>query len=176
MPFLFLSFPSARTLFRTAVTITLLCVSTRLNFHLLRAHAIQSIEDSPTTLDPIDNLVLAINYKIPEWLTPAYIALCQRPNCLEEWEAEKIGLKKTADRTDTRGLPGREPPLTHIQPHVRGAPRAAEPRAQRASLTRSFWNGSQFNFEGSISRPRLPDGQPGQRNVLLLDSPHCGHV
>ncbi|KAJ6588111.1 hypothetical protein B0H19DRAFT_1012909 [Mycena capillaripes] len=75
--------------------ITLLSISTRLGFDLLRAHAIQAIEDSPTTLDPIDKLVLAMKYKIPVWLAPAYAALCQRPNCLEEWEAEKIGLKKT---------------------------------------------------------------------------------
>ncbi|KAF7343259.1 BTB domain-containing protein [Mycena venus] len=75
--------------------ITLLSVSSRLGFDLLRAQAIQSIEESPTTFDPIDKLVLAMRYKIPEWLGPAYTALCQRPNCLEEWEAEKIGLKKT---------------------------------------------------------------------------------
>ncbi|KAJ7023463.1 hypothetical protein C8F04DRAFT_1048014 [Mycena alexandri] len=75
--------------------VILLSVSTRLQFDLLRAHAIQSIEESPTTLDPVDKLVLAMKYKIPGWLAPAYTALCQRPNCLEEWEAEKIGLKKT---------------------------------------------------------------------------------
>ncbi|KAJ7766344.1 hypothetical protein DFH07DRAFT_352107 [Mycena maculata] len=75
--------------------ITLLSISTRLRFDLLRALAIQSIEESPTTIDPVDKLVLAIKYKIPKWLAPAYTALCQRPNCLEEWEAEKIGLKKT---------------------------------------------------------------------------------
>ncbi|KAJ6453585.1 hypothetical protein C8R45DRAFT_1039116 [Mycena sanguinolenta] len=75
--------------------ITLLSVSTRLGFDLLRAHAIHAIEENPTTIDPIDKLVLAMQYNIPEWLAPAYTALCQRPNCLEEWEAEKIGLKKT---------------------------------------------------------------------------------
>ncbi|KAF8189179.1 hypothetical protein K438DRAFT_957492 [Mycena galopus ATCC 62051] len=75
--------------------ITLLSISTRLGFDLLRAHAIHAIEENPTTLDPVDKLVLAMKYKIPEWLAPAYTALCQRPNCLEEWEAEKIGLKKT---------------------------------------------------------------------------------
>ncbi|KAJ7118416.1 hypothetical protein C8R43DRAFT_934164 [Mycena crocata] len=75
--------------------ITLLSISTRLQFDLLRAQAIQSIEESPTALDPVDKLVLAVKYSIPEWLAPAYTALCQRPNCLEEWEAEKIGLKKT---------------------------------------------------------------------------------
>ncbi|KAJ7111403.1 hypothetical protein C8R44DRAFT_742519 [Mycena epipterygia] len=75
--------------------ITLLSISTRLRFDLLRAHAIHSIEEYTTALDPVDKLVLAIKYKIPGWLAPAYTALCQRPNCLEEWEAEKIGLKKT---------------------------------------------------------------------------------
>jgi hypothetical protein len=113
--------------------ITLLSVSTRLSFDLLRAQAIQSIEDSPTTLDPIDKLVLAINYKIPEWLTPAYIALCQRPNCLEEWEAEKIGLKKTVQiarareafrdashrsRTPSPVFWGRPAQLSPVQPMV----------------------------------------------------------
>ncbi|KAJ7802530.1 hypothetical protein B0H14DRAFT_3488399 [Mycena olivaceomarginata] len=113
--------------------ITLLSVSTRLSFDLLRAQAIQSIEDSPTTLDPIDKLVLAINYKIPEWLTPAYIALCQRPSCLEEWEAEKIGLKKTVQiarareafrdashrsRTPSPMFWGRPAQLSPVQPMV----------------------------------------------------------
>ncbi|KAJ6457752.1 hypothetical protein C8R47DRAFT_995487, partial [Mycena vitilis] len=69
--------------------ITLLSISTRLGFDLLRAQAIQSIEESPTAFDPIDKLVLAIKYKIPEWLAPAYTALCRRKNCLGEWEAEK---------------------------------------------------------------------------------------
>ncbi|KAK7042602.1 BTB domain-containing protein [Favolaschia claudopus] len=75
--------------------ITLLSISTRLTFDLLRTHAIQAIEENPTPLDPIDKLVLAMKYKIPQWLAPAYTELCQRPNCLEEWEAEKIGLKNT---------------------------------------------------------------------------------
>ena len=74
---------------------TLLSISTRLRFDLLRAHAIQAIEECPTELDPVEKLVLAMKYKIPSWLAPAYTALCQRQNCLEEWEAEKIGLKKT---------------------------------------------------------------------------------
>ncbi|KAJ6552237.1 hypothetical protein DFH09DRAFT_597753 [Mycena vulgaris] len=75
--------------------ITLLSIATRLRFDRLRAHAIESIEESKTSLDPVDKLVLAIKFEIPQWLAPAYTALCQRPNCLEEWEAEKIGLKKT---------------------------------------------------------------------------------
>ena len=75
--------------------LTLLSISTRLRFDRLRDHAVECIEESKTALDPVDKLVLAIKYKIPEWLAPAYAALCQRPNCLEEWEAEKIGLKKT---------------------------------------------------------------------------------
>ncbi|KAJ7243589.1 hypothetical protein B0H12DRAFT_829320 [Mycena haematopus] len=84
-----------RASFSLSQWITLLSISTRLGFDLLRAQAIHSIEESPTTFDPIDKLVLAMKYSIPEWLAPAYTALCQRPNCLEEWEAEKIGLKKT---------------------------------------------------------------------------------
>ncbi|KAK6974379.1 BTB domain-containing protein [Favolaschia claudopus] len=75
--------------------ITLLSISSRLTFDLLRAHAIQAIEENSTPLDPVDKLVLAMKYKIPQWLAPAYTELCQRPNCLEEWEAEKIGLKNT---------------------------------------------------------------------------------
>jgi hypothetical protein len=75
--------------------ITLLAVATRLGFELVRAHAILAIDENPTPLDPIEKLVLATEHKIPQWLAPAYVALCQRSNPLEFFEAERIGLAKT---------------------------------------------------------------------------------
>ncbi|KAJ7059168.1 hypothetical protein C8F01DRAFT_1146247 [Mycena amicta] len=84
-----------QTNFSLSQWITLLSISTRLRFDRLRAHAIQAIEDNPTELDPIQKIVLAAKYHIPTWFAPAYATLCRRPGCLEEWEADKIGLKRT---------------------------------------------------------------------------------
>ncbi|KAF7313281.1 BTB domain-containing protein [Mycena kentingensis (nom. inval.)] len=86
--------------FSLAQWITLLSISTRLRFDLLREHAIQAIEDlefntNAETLDPIEKIVLATKYHVPVWLAPAYISLCRRPHALSEWEAEKIGLGAT---------------------------------------------------------------------------------
>ncbi|CAK5283530.1 unnamed protein product [Mycena citricolor] len=83
------------TAFSLAQWVSLLSVSSRLQFELLRNHSIQQIEAHQTPLDPIDRLVLATKYDVPEWLAPAFTALCQRAQPLEEWEAEKIGLRNT---------------------------------------------------------------------------------
>ncbi|KAJ7624567.1 hypothetical protein FB45DRAFT_796543 [Roridomyces roridus] len=112
--------------------IILLSVATRFQFALLRALSIKSIEESPTSLDAIDKLVLAIKYNIPGWLAPAYTALCQRPNCLEEWEAEKIGLKRTVQIARAREA---------FRDGVRGSgmspPRAMSPPMMSPGL---YWN------------------------------------
>ncbi|KAF7320580.1 BTB domain-containing protein [Mycena chlorophos] len=73
--------------------LTLLSISTRLRFDRLRTHAIEAIERDPTPIEPVDKIVLATKYRIPSWLPSAYAALCRRPSALEEWEAEKIGLR-----------------------------------------------------------------------------------
>ncbi|KAJ6625180.1 hypothetical protein B0H10DRAFT_1640735, partial [Mycena sp. CBHHK59/15] len=79
--------------------IDLLSIATRFDFQRLRECAIDTIEHSrwrfPERIDPIKQIVLAEKHDIPHWLPIAYAALCQRPNPLEEWEAEQIGYRKT---------------------------------------------------------------------------------
>jgi hypothetical protein len=71
----------------------LLSISTRFDFERIRQLAISRLERL-LILDPIEKIVLAVKHDIPQWLAPAYEALCQRPNPLNEWEARKIGWTK----------------------------------------------------------------------------------
>ena len=71
----------------------LLSISTRFDFERIRQLAISRLERLQI-LDPIEKIVLAVKHDIPQWLAPAYEALCQRPNPLNEGEARKIGWTK----------------------------------------------------------------------------------
>ncbi|KAJ7178196.1 hypothetical protein C8R46DRAFT_1346416 [Mycena filopes] len=82
----------------------LLAISTRFDFQRLRECAIDAVDHSRwaqprrgnrITIDPIDQIVLAELHDIPHWLPVAYTAICERSGPLEEWEAEKIGYRKT---------------------------------------------------------------------------------
>ncbi|KAJ7243590.1 hypothetical protein B0H12DRAFT_1022919 [Mycena haematopus] len=83
--------------------ISLLSISTRFDFQRLRECAIAALENrsiGPTfwrgEIDPIEQIVLAEKHDIPHWLRIAYVKICERSDPLEEWEAEKIGARKTA--------------------------------------------------------------------------------
>ncbi|CAL1710181.1 unnamed protein product [Somion occarium] len=71
--------------------IALLSISTRYVFDRIREMAIQEI--STKVLDPIKKIILANKYDIPQWLPPAFVDLCKRPESLSESEAETLGLK-----------------------------------------------------------------------------------
>ena len=73
--------------------INLPSISTRFDFERIRQLAISRLERLQI-LDPIEKIVLAVKHDIPQWLAPAYEALCQRPNPLNEGEARKIGWTK----------------------------------------------------------------------------------
>jgi hypothetical protein len=83
--------------------IDLLEISTRFVFQRLRECAIDAIEHHrwrprpgvPTTIDPIEQIVLAEKHEIPHWFRIAYVSICERSEPLEEWEARKIGFRKT---------------------------------------------------------------------------------
>jgi hypothetical protein len=47
------------------------------------------------TIDPIEQIVLAEKHEIPHWFRIAYVSICERSEPLEEWEARKIGFRKT---------------------------------------------------------------------------------
>ncbi|KAJ7676326.1 hypothetical protein B0H14DRAFT_3684752, partial [Mycena olivaceomarginata] len=87
--------------------IDLLAISTRFDFQRLRECAIHAIEQGQWTqgrrmrmrkidIDPIEQILLAEKHDVPHWLRIAYVAICERSDPLEEWEAEKIGARKTA--------------------------------------------------------------------------------
>ncbi|KAJ7111392.1 hypothetical protein C8R44DRAFT_594475, partial [Mycena epipterygia] len=86
--------------------IDLLAISTRFDFQRIREDAINAIEHSRweqprqwrrrITVDPIEQIVLAERHDIPHWLPVAYALICERSKPLDEWEAEKIGYRKTA--------------------------------------------------------------------------------
>ncbi len=71
--------------------IALLSISTRFVFDKIRDMAI--LEISSRMLDPIKKITLANKYNIPQWLSPAYVDLCKRPEPLNDDEAETLGLK-----------------------------------------------------------------------------------
>ncbi|KAJ6588112.1 hypothetical protein B0H19DRAFT_922518, partial [Mycena capillaripes] len=84
--------------------IDLLAISTRFDFQRIRESAIDAIEHSrwrhergvSNVIDPIEQIVLAEKHDISHWLRIAYVAICERGQPLQEWEAEKIGYRKTA--------------------------------------------------------------------------------
>ena len=65
--------------------IALLSISTRYVFDRIRDIAIQEI--STRGLDPVKKVALANKHNIPQWLCPAYVDLCKRPEPLTETEA-----------------------------------------------------------------------------------------
>ncbi|KAI0767650.1 hypothetical protein C8Q74DRAFT_1204594 [Fomes fomentarius] len=76
--------------------ITLLRVSTRLQFTKVRQYAIREIATRRSSLPPVDAIVLAKEYDVPSWLGPAYAELVRRPTPMEDEEAERLGARTTA--------------------------------------------------------------------------------
>lgn len=76
----------------------------------IRQQAISKIQTIIPPLNPIDTIELAMKYDIPDWLTPAYVSICQRQDPIEEWEAEKVGIsvamKLARARELVRATPG----------------------------------------------------------------------
>lgn len=75
--------------------IDLLAISSRYDFEKIRKRAIKELENAKPATDPVTKVMLALKHDIPEWLQPAYILLCERPEPLEEAEAEKLGISTT---------------------------------------------------------------------------------
>jgi len=74
---------------------SLLSISTRFNMHRVRSRAIIEIDNFQPRIDPVDQVVLAVKHDVPEWLAPAYAALCQRADPVGIEEARKLGLETT---------------------------------------------------------------------------------
>ena len=74
---------------------SLLSISTRFEMNRIRTRAIAEIISFRPNIDPVDQVVLAVQHNIPEWLPLGYAALCQREDPLELEEAERLGMKTT---------------------------------------------------------------------------------
>lgn len=132
--------------------ITLLSISTRLEFEAIRKRAIQEINDADKNiLSPIDKIVLAAQHNVPEWLAPAYGDLCRRDEPLEEAEAVKIGYRKTVLLARAREalrddswvrVPMKGPP---IFPPESPSPDYPQNYSRRRSLTPEPIQRSRFN-------------------------------
>lgn len=70
--------------------VALLSISTRFEMSKVRNRAISEITLLRGDIDPVDQIVLAQKYGVPEWLSDAYIALCEREQPLAAYEARKL--------------------------------------------------------------------------------------
>jgi hypothetical protein len=72
----------------------LLSVSTKCQFTRIRQRAIHELNTN-YEIDPVEEIVLAGQFDIPEWRIPAYEALVQREHGPTHDEADRLGIKTT---------------------------------------------------------------------------------
>lgn len=82
--------------------VALLSIATRYVFDQIRDLAI--LEISKQMLDPVKKIMLANKYNIPQWLTPAFLDLCKRPEPISDSEAETLGLRTVVRLARAREL------------------------------------------------------------------------
>ena len=58
----------------------------------LRTRAIDKITTFHPHIDPVDKIVLGVQYDVSKWLSPGYAALVRRGTPLERHEARKLGV------------------------------------------------------------------------------------
>ncbi|KAI0704215.1 hypothetical protein C8T65DRAFT_578439, partial [Cerioporus squamosus] len=76
--------------------VTLLRISTLLQFTKVRQYAIRELTARRTSLPAVDAILLAKEHDIPSWLGPAYADLVRRSASLDDDEAERLGARTTA--------------------------------------------------------------------------------
>ena len=72
--------------------IGILSVSTRFECDKMRDRAIKEIHQHRPRINPVNKIVLAHMYHIPEWYVPSYAAICQRTEPLTPEEGRNLGL------------------------------------------------------------------------------------
>ena len=97
----------------------LLSASTRFKMEKVRNRAIREL--ASFTLDPVDQIVLAVQHDVPAWLKPAYVVLCQREDPIREEEAERLGLSMMVKLARAREM-------------IRESPQVPTPRIQTLQL------------------------------------------
>ena len=84
--------------------VSLLSFSTRFICDKARARSIRELEAIQSLVDPVERIVLAVRYNIPQWLSAAYQELCQRQDSLSEGEGERLGLSTAIKLTRAREI------------------------------------------------------------------------
>ncbi|KAI5997631.1 hypothetical protein F5J12DRAFT_889432 [Pisolithus orientalis] len=82
--------------------ISVLKLSTMWEFVGLRNAAIQHLDIPSELVDPIDKVVLALQYNIREWLLPAFLALAKRPTPISIEEGRRIGFENALKLASVR--------------------------------------------------------------------------
>ncbi|KIK19623.1 hypothetical protein PISMIDRAFT_682942 [Pisolithus microcarpus 441] len=82
--------------------ISVLKLSTMWDFHGLRNAAIQHLDVSSQSLNPIDKVELALQYDIREWLLPALLALARRSAPISVEEGRRIGFENALKLASVR--------------------------------------------------------------------------
>ncbi len=76
--------------------IALLSISSRFVFSKIREIVIDQIDKldhDHTLIDPVQKVELSIKFDVPNWLVPAYTAICVREEPLTVGEAERMGIE-----------------------------------------------------------------------------------
>jgi hypothetical protein len=103
--------------------------------------------------EPVDRVVLAHAYAIPQWLAPAYQALCVREACLSDEEGAKLGLQDVLKIA-----------RTHSAMHTKGA--KLDGTAQLALVNKVFGLGNGLPTVASESKPALSSQVDGTAYIV----------
>ena len=76
--------------------VSILRISAVLQFVKIRQYAIRELSARRASLAPVEAILLAKEHDIPSWLGPAYAELVRRPAPLDDTEAERLGVRVTA--------------------------------------------------------------------------------
>lgn len=116
--------------------IGILAVSTRLECDKLRERAIQEIHQHRPRIDPIEKIVLAQKYDVPDWYISSYAAICQRAQPLSPEEGMKVGLTTAILLAQSREAARQEPPpARESTPTTRGGGRGGRANGGRTQAT-----------------------------------------
>ena len=81
---------------------SVLKLSTMWEFEGPRNAAIRHLDSLEPPIDPIDKVVLAMQYEIKEWLLPALLKLAQRSEPISIEEGRRIGFETTVKLASVR--------------------------------------------------------------------------
>jgi len=73
----------------------ILSISTRFEMANVRSRAIAEVDKFRSTIDPIDQVLLAVTHDVPAWLPDAYVALCLRETPITLQEMKRLGDETT---------------------------------------------------------------------------------